>query len=229
MATRNTALAPTMEKVCPAWITKPTLETAPMVARIVVLAIPSQAPAQGVVRSQFSIERSWFKVSRFCYMLMKYSCDRRLRAWRVLMFRHVGGPYLQRLSPRYLEHSRRGQPARHPVRPLWCLGASTRLLFASLRAKAPGCCSEKDLNHGPSIGSLQPARLCAGTALDSVPHAVWRPVMTSKQAAYTQTGDHETAISFEDIGKFPGRACVGRMGAPTCPSFTPYDPLIRVT
>ena len=48
-----------------------------MVARIVVLAIPSQAPAQGVVRSQFSTERSWFKVSRFCYMLMKYSCDRR--------------------------------------------------------------------------------------------------------------------------------------------------------
>ena len=48
-----------------------------MVARIVVLAIPSQAPAQGVVRSQFSTERSWYKVSRFCYMLMKYSCDRR--------------------------------------------------------------------------------------------------------------------------------------------------------
>ena len=48
-----------------------------MVARIVVLAIPSQAPAQGVVRPQFSTERSWFKVSRFCYVLMKYSCDRR--------------------------------------------------------------------------------------------------------------------------------------------------------
>ena len=48
-----------------------------MVARIVVLAIPSQAPAQGVVRSQDATERSWFKVSRFCYMLMKYSCDRR--------------------------------------------------------------------------------------------------------------------------------------------------------
>ena len=29
------------------------------------------------MRSQDSTERSWFKVSRFCYMLMKYSCDRR--------------------------------------------------------------------------------------------------------------------------------------------------------
>ena len=29
------------------------------------------------MRSQDSAERSWFKVSRFCYMLMKYSCDRR--------------------------------------------------------------------------------------------------------------------------------------------------------
>ena len=50
---------------------------APMVARIVVLVIPSQVPGQGIVRSQDSTERSWFKVSRFCYMLMKYSCDRR--------------------------------------------------------------------------------------------------------------------------------------------------------
>ena len=45
-------------------------------ARIVVLEILSQVPAQGIVRSQDSTERSWFKVSRFCYMLMKYSCDR---------------------------------------------------------------------------------------------------------------------------------------------------------
>ena len=29
------------------------------------------------MRSQDSTERSWFKVSRFCYTLMKYSCDRR--------------------------------------------------------------------------------------------------------------------------------------------------------
>ena len=48
-----------------------------VMARIVVLAIPSQVPDQGIVRSQDSTERSWFKVSRFCYMLMKYSCDRR--------------------------------------------------------------------------------------------------------------------------------------------------------
>ena len=45
--------------------------------RIVVLAIPSQAPDQGVVRSQVSTERSWFKVSRFCCTSMKYFCDRR--------------------------------------------------------------------------------------------------------------------------------------------------------
>ena len=39
--------------------------------------------------------------------------------------------YLQRLSTRYLERPRRGQPARHhPVRPLWRLGASSRLRFA---------------------------------------------------------------------------------------------------
>ena len=50
---------------------------APMVARIVVLEIPSQVPGYGIVRSQDSTERSWFKVSRFCYMLMKYPCDRR--------------------------------------------------------------------------------------------------------------------------------------------------------
>ena len=48
-----------------------------MVVRIVVLEIPSQVPDQGIVRSQDSTERSWFKVSRFCYMLMKYCCDRR--------------------------------------------------------------------------------------------------------------------------------------------------------
>ena len=50
-----------------------------MVVRIVVLEIPSQVPDQGIVRSQDSTERSWFKVSRFCYMLMKYSCDRQIR------------------------------------------------------------------------------------------------------------------------------------------------------
>ena len=38
--------------------------------------------------------------------------------------------YLQRLSTRYLERPRRGQPARQPVRSLWRLGASSRLLFA---------------------------------------------------------------------------------------------------
>ena len=47
-----------------------------MVARIVVLAIPSQVPDQGIVRSQDATERSWFKVSRFCCTSMKYSCDR---------------------------------------------------------------------------------------------------------------------------------------------------------
>ena len=41
------------------------------------VSIPSQVPDQGIVRSQDSTERSWFKVSRFCYTLMKYSCDRR--------------------------------------------------------------------------------------------------------------------------------------------------------
>ena len=46
------------------------------------------------------------------------------------MFRHVGGPYLQRLSTRYLERPRRGQPARPPVRSLWRFGASSHLLFA---------------------------------------------------------------------------------------------------
>ena len=45
-------------------------------ARIVVLVIPSQVPDQAIVRSQDATKRSWFKVSRFCYMLMKYSCDR---------------------------------------------------------------------------------------------------------------------------------------------------------
>ena len=55
------------------WIAKPMLETAPMVVRIVVLALPSQALGQGVVRSQDSTEeRSSFKVSRFCYTGMKY-------------------------------------------------------------------------------------------------------------------------------------------------------------
>ena len=29
------------------------------------------------MRSQDSTGRLWFKVSRFCYTLMKYSCDRR--------------------------------------------------------------------------------------------------------------------------------------------------------
>ena len=38
--------------------------------------------------------------------------------------------YLQRLSTRYLERPRRGLPARQPVRSLWRLGASSRLLFA---------------------------------------------------------------------------------------------------
>ena len=47
----------------------------------------------------------------------------------------------------------------------------------------------------------------------------------SKQAAYTATGDHATPISFEDIGRYPGRACVGRMGAPTSPSFSPCERL----
>ena len=46
-------------------------------AHLPVLVIPSQVPDQGIVRSQDSTERSWIKVSRFCYMLMKYSCDRR--------------------------------------------------------------------------------------------------------------------------------------------------------
>ena len=53
-----------------------------MVVGIVVLEIPSQcasqAPLHGVVRSQDSTERSWFKVSRFCYTLMKYSCDQKI-------------------------------------------------------------------------------------------------------------------------------------------------------
>ena len=49
-----------------------------MVAGIVVLVLPSQVPDQGIVRSQDSTGRSWFKVSRFCYMLTKHSCDRRL-------------------------------------------------------------------------------------------------------------------------------------------------------
>ena len=49
----------------------------PQLLRIVVLEIPSQAPLQGVVRSQDSTERSWFKVSRLCCTSMKYSCDRR--------------------------------------------------------------------------------------------------------------------------------------------------------
>ena len=53
-----------------------------MVERIVVLVLPSQVPNQGIVRSQDSTERSWFKVSRFCYMLMKYSCDRRQASGR---------------------------------------------------------------------------------------------------------------------------------------------------
>ena len=38
---------------------------APMVARIVVLAIPSQVPDQGIARSQDATERSWFKSQGF--------------------------------------------------------------------------------------------------------------------------------------------------------------------
>ena len=49
---------------------------APTVARRVVLVLPWQVPGLGIVRSQDSTERSWFKVSRFCYTLMKYSWDR---------------------------------------------------------------------------------------------------------------------------------------------------------
>ena len=45
--------------------TKPTLETAPMVVRIVVLVLPAQVPGQGVVRSQDSTERSWLKSQGF--------------------------------------------------------------------------------------------------------------------------------------------------------------------
>ena len=41
-----------------------------------MLEIPSQVPDQGIVRSQDSTKRSWFKVSRFCCTSMKYSCDR---------------------------------------------------------------------------------------------------------------------------------------------------------
>ena len=53
-------------------------QPAPTVARRVVLVYRDrQVPGLGIVRSQDSTERSWFKVSRFCYMLMKYSCDRR--------------------------------------------------------------------------------------------------------------------------------------------------------
>ena len=33
---------------------------------------------------------------------------------------------MQRLSTRYLERPRRGQPARQPVRSLWRFGASSR-------------------------------------------------------------------------------------------------------
>ena len=32
---------------------------------------------------QDATERSWFKVSRFCYMLMRYSCDRRRSCCRL--------------------------------------------------------------------------------------------------------------------------------------------------
>ena len=66
------------------------------VARIVVLVIPSQVPDQGIVRSQDSTERSWFKVSRFCYMLMKYSCDRQLPSTRP----PVAARSIQRAKPR---------------------------------------------------------------------------------------------------------------------------------
>ena len=58
-----------------------------MVARIVVLVLPSQGPDQGIVRSQDSVERSWFKVSRFCYMLMKYPCDRLIAKPKCNFFR----------------------------------------------------------------------------------------------------------------------------------------------
>ena len=52
---------------------------------------PSQAPRQGVVRSQDSTERSWIKVSRFRYSLMEYSC-----------YRQQHEIALARLKPTYL-------------------------------------------------------------------------------------------------------------------------------
>ena len=42
------------------WIAKPTPQ-APMVVRIVVLELPSQVPDHGIVRSQDSTERTWYK------------------------------------------------------------------------------------------------------------------------------------------------------------------------
>ena len=42
------------------------------------LPLARPAPAASSRNNLFSSERSWFKVSRFCYTLMKYSCDRRL-------------------------------------------------------------------------------------------------------------------------------------------------------
>eukprot|EP01051_Picozoa_sp_SAG22_P025738 SAG22_NODE_7772_length_709_cov_1.980328_1_plen_162_part_10 len=43
------------------------------------------------------------------------------------------------------------------------------------------------------------------------------------QSSYMPKPGAAADISFEDIGRFPGRACVGRMGAPNSPGFSPDD------
>ena len=68
-------------------------------ARIVVLVIPSHVPDQGIARSQDSTERSWFKVSRFCYMLMKYSCDRQKSPKAVLCSLHIMRSTVHKFQP----------------------------------------------------------------------------------------------------------------------------------
>jgi hypothetical protein len=43
------------------------------------------------------------------------------------------------------------------------------------------------------------------------------------QGSYMPQDHAPTPITFEDIGKYPARACVGKMGAPNKPGFSPDD------
>ena len=77
-----------------------------------------------------------------------------LWAWRVRTFMHVGRPYVQRLSTRYLGLPRRAIPRAPALRPLWSLGPFARLRFAREGTYAAAYAApdeENGSNCGPSI------------------------------------------------------------------------------